>query len=466
MRKSLSILISLSFMLLTLCSCSSAPSGSSTPESEAEATAAFKPISIYYVTTPYYNYIEEKLELAKDELDLDDALLSISTFETYEELAAAIDQTGMPDLLLLDHYYNAAGTPLDIWQLAEDGELADLGTLLEADSTYQEENYVDGVMQAGRIGDVQYFLPFSMQNSFSLLTTPKYEASELANLPEEYDLNQLLLALQHESEREDARKYVISTGMGYYLPYSAGDMLYQFLTETGFLRDVTASGAAVQEEDLPLALQHVYRIYSDTQNLMSDASLDNMNFAQVNDVFLAQLSTANMLSATYWYMNLYQHILDQQLVLQPYPYAQSSGEYGVVVDGLALIGAQSEAPESAYRLARAIMDLPASAWTNNVIATQSPMQWSTSIHRETLTTQIEFLTTYTTSSGYGDERFTSTGLTDELASQLTAWVDQIHYAEPMNPFLTQKLEDCFTPFLTGESSDLDQALASFVGSLS
>ena len=96
MRKSLSILISLSFMLLTLCSCSSAPSGSSTPESEAEATAAFKPISIYYVTTPYYNYIEEKLELAKDELDLDDALLSISTFETYEELAAAIDQPACP----------------------------------------------------------------------------------------------------------------------------------------------------------------------------------------------------------------------------------------------------------------------------------------------------------------------------------------------------------------------------------
>ena len=153
-------------MLLTLCSCSSAPSGSSTPESEAEATAAFEPISIYYVTTPYYNYIEEKLELAKDELDLDDALLSISTFETYEELAAAIDQTGMPDLLLLDHYYNAAGTPLDIWQLAKDSELADLGTFLEADSTYQEENYVDGVMQAGRIGDVQYFLPFPCKTAF------------------------------------------------------------------------------------------------------------------------------------------------------------------------------------------------------------------------------------------------------------------------------------------------------------
>ena len=100
-------------MLLTLCSCSSAPSGSSTPESEAEATAAFEPISIYYVTTPYYNYIEEKLELA------------------------------------------------------EDGELADLGTLLEADSTYQEENYVDGVMQAGRKNTIltSSYWPCSMKAS-------------------------------------------------------------------------------------------------------------------------------------------------------------------------------------------------------------------------------------------------------------------------------------------------------------
>lgn len=336
-------------------------------------------------------------------------------------MADAIEQSGMPDLLLADEYYMLEGISLDLQSLADQEALLDLTGLLESDTEYRSEDYLDSVADAGILNGKQYLMPLSVRNDYLFLDDSAGNA--LTCLPSDYTLLQLQEAVYQEAAKREENACWTLLPTIYVGNYSPIAWLENFLLSTGYL-----SSEGEEEENFKEGIDYLRFCYQQYYSAFSDSKMTSVSFSD-------------------------QHT---QLRLLTYPMCQDAEGRGVMVNSFAAIGSQTQVPESAYYVMRYLMDLDASSWL--YLNVNSSYNWITSTNKNVLKEIInsEMSTAYGIRAGFGSEIFTVQPLREDLAEEMVQWIDSVHYAQLMNPRLYQALSS-FLPYLRGETEDYEAA---------
>ena len=104
MKKVTILLLIAALLMASLIACSNTKEGPSGDKSEAPEASGT--VEVYYVKNLFKDMLKEAIDLSQFG---DSIKVNITAFETVDELDEAIQKDGMPDLLLLDGFYEGFG---------------------------------------------------------------------------------------------------------------------------------------------------------------------------------------------------------------------------------------------------------------------------------------------------------------------------------------------------------------------
>ena len=114
-------------------------------------------LTLYYIENNSYQ--GPLMMLGWYRMQPDPIKIDATGFASVQELEEALEE-GYPDILLLDKM--SGGTRMEPFKWISEGKIADLNAYIEQDSDYNEQNYIYGTIEAGKVGDEQYILPLSV----------------------------------------------------------------------------------------------------------------------------------------------------------------------------------------------------------------------------------------------------------------------------------------------------------------
>ena len=152
------------------------------------------PLKVYYAGND--RLFKETLAAYQGESPSND--LDVTVFASYEEMEARLSVELLsgegPDVILLD-----LGSGLDFQKLALNGSLCDLSSYLEKDDTFSSEQYFSSVLDAGKLKDRVYAIPFSF--SLPCLITSQETLDEIgASNMEEMTFDEILSVMKTRAQ--------------------------------------------------------------------------------------------------------------------------------------------------------------------------------------------------------------------------------------------------------------------------
>lgn len=445
-------------LCLLLAGCRSSGSGSSKINNPEEGVT----VTAYYVNNPVstrYRYIESMIKRYKRMTDMPDTIEE-TAFSSYEEMAKAIEEEGMPDLIIFDDWYGDAANAeaMNLSEMIAAGEIVALDDFLQQDEIYDADNYVGGAMEAGQVEGTQYVLPLSMKAEYLLTDESKINTTILSELSQNYTSNELIEVLLKDGEQNAERSLywtIITTNQ--YGIYGIGITMSNLLQGAGYLQP-SSQTVIPDKEGFKQAIEYLrlcMALYRDMYNGPDSSALGDVPLEDLPDVFLESIANMNLPFMMQYFQSVYNVIAGKNVVLHLYPYGDSVDTYGVTLNGFAVISEDSEVQEGAYRVARAFMDMEADAWAN--INEESAMGWATSVNLNVLRDQISAAESSGSAIYHweGGTRFDKQQLTGDNAAQLKEWAEHIQYANLPNPEISTILEHYFGNYVYGLEDTID-----------
>lgn len=131
--------------------------------------------------------------------------MNIVSFDTYDaletRLMSELPAGGGPDVILV----NRMASPLDLRKLAANNRLLPLDDLFAGDESFDRDRYFAPVLDAGKIGEVQYTVPIGFSVPVVLATEDKMTETGLAE-KEHISLEDFCTALTTQAEKTAADK--------------------------------------------------------------------------------------------------------------------------------------------------------------------------------------------------------------------------------------------------------------------
>ena len=373
-----------------------------------------EPLLVYYVNqagsgaiagayVSWYKLQDEAMEI------------EIKAFNSAAELEAAIYGEEQPDVVLLDKY--TSGPVVNPFQWAKDGKVTGLSAYLAEDTTYESENYIEGLMQAGQYGDEQYLIPLSVCGQFLMTNSDEIEVGALESLQNEYTMNMVL-----ETMIADMQSHEGETGYYSQVPYSFSvstvvQWMVECLEQTGALHvDRESKRVTVDQELFELTMEYFRETYEVANPfLMGQVNVMQMSYADLAGSSTVILGSNNMINTARYMSSACQQLLDQDAVLIPFEMAE--GGYALNMNVYGMVGGASKQPEAAYQFLRTLMDFSHDQWEmiamNDVIVSLSPVNKNEA---------LALIESFESMSGgmykIGKETFEREQLPAELAEQL------------------------------------------------
>ena len=246
-------------MLLSLSACAK----------QAEENAV---LTIYTAKDDYaWTTAAEAYKTAHPELSVE--IVSFDTSEALEtRLASELPAGGGPDVIL----FNRMTSGLDLRKLALSGRLLPLDDYFAADESFDREKYYDCVLDAGRIGDVQYTVPIGFTVPVMLATKAQMEESGFSE-KEWISLDDFCAALTAEAEKTDKDKNKAA-----FLRWSFS--MTGFLVESNTVRlDFSEKRIDADREALKTALD-AYRLIFEADKKRSDILVNVRDGSEYGDL--------------------------------------------------------------------------------------------------------------------------------------------------------------------------------------
>lgn len=306
---------------------------------------------------------EETVEKVKDPL-------LVFYAQTYEPILRNFERI-YPDIELeikslngqIDEYIERYGEPdiildsgVEYW--AESGYIADITGLYEQDSEFDSHHYFKGVTEACKVGEALYAVPLTISFPYMTIEESKWENSEFASMPENYDALDLIDAMNQELEKAEGRENYLVFGKEYvYFP----EWLYSI-------------GAIVEKDDEYSIDPEVFKaLYQMQMNLQRNRTA---NDSLVERFYLPY--SPSVMGDTYLAVAFGQIAPPQTgLILENSIYKGYNGEsikaiwrpavgetryYIADVTSLGMVGAKSDQQQEAYEVLRMMMDMKISEW--------------------------------------------------------------------------------------------------------
>ena len=413
-------------------------------------TEVDEPLLVYYVNQAGSGTIAQAYI---NWYKLQEGALEIETqaFNSAAELEEAIYGEDKPDVILLDKY--TSGPVVNPFQWAKDGKIAGLSAYLAEDMTYDSENYIAGLMQAGKYGDEQYLIPLSVCGQFLMTNSDEIEVGALESLQNEYTMNMVL-----ETMIADMQSHEGETGYYSQVPYSFSvstvvQWMVECLEQTGALHvDRESKSVTVDQELFELTMEYFRETYEVANPfLMGQVNVMQMSYADLAGSSTVILGSNNMINTARYMSSACQQLLDQDAVLIPFEMAE--GGYALNMNVYGMVGGASKQPEAAYQFLRTLMDFSHDQWEmiamNDVIVSLSPVNKNEA---------LALIESFESMSGgmykIGKETFEREQLPAELAEQLRNVIDETSRVFYADAEVCNAIVPCVEEYFNGQTDDL------------
>ncbi len=414
-----------------------------------DAVESTGPLQVYYVTSstggsidPYlkwYGQLQDKQEI------------EITEFVSAEELDAAIKGDAQPDVIILDKVICTSSISPFGW--AKDGYLAGLSAYLADDISYDEKDYINGVMAAGHYKGEQYLLPLSLTGQYLFANAAEFETGALTDLNAEYTMKMVMETMIQDMQLHEGEEYYSQVPYSFSI-VSVADWLYSCLEQTGALHiDHDAGTVTIDEEMFKLTMEYFRATYRQVEPfLMGKTNINTMSLDDLDDVSTAILGTYNLINAARYMSSAYHQQLNQDAVMIPFELAEDGYAFGVGLVGM--VSANSAQPKAAYQFLRTLMDMAHDNWEmiamNNVLASMMPVNIN---EAQALIESFETMSGGTYKMQI--DTFEREALTEELAEQLKEVLAETRYVYVTDPEVITVLSQQLAEYVEGNTDDLD-----------
>ncbi len=412
-------------------------------------------LTLYYIENPSYQ--GPLLLLGWYRTLPNNIRIEATGFPSVAELKEALEE-GYPDILLLDKV--SGGTSLDPFDWIQDGKIAGLNVYMEQDSAYSEENYIDGAMEAGKVGDEQYILPLSMSAQYLLINESELSAGTLSALGGQPVAKRLMEELVRDAQAHEDELYF--THVPFYMDVTdPSQWIYELLELSGALHvDHRDQRVTVDEALFDQTMKYVQVVLADQRRMYENgAELAEASFMDVERYCTAVLSDFNAPLMTRYLGSASHQLLEQHMLVLPYQLEDGSFVQNVNVMGM--VGADSERQQEAYQVLRTMMDMPAEKWENltvdHALAHLSPVN---AIESQKLVDTLtgEPVGNYNILGSYIKRE----ALTEEQAERLTAMLAETRQTYIVEANICNAIEGILLPYVQMDIedwSDVAQPLA-------
>lgn len=456
MKKLISILMVLVLLMTAGCSEEKAEETSLAPGTEKSDTAAENPdkttkeqeasaetgetgeVSVYFIMGMGASAL---MKAVKDQLP-EDISLDIHEFADETSLKQEIDANGMPDLLLLeDLLYRDS---LDPYTLIADGQVAPLSGYIGDEKqagALKEEEYFQGVFSVGEVGNDVYYLPLSMKTYFGITSKAKYEAGPLGTLGESYTLEELIDSLLLEKDQHDDG-YMLTFPRMIVAPDEIS-LFMEIMQETGVIRfDPVSRETVVVNEEILEKIKAYCSVVQD--DLTISGTIKNSDrFDTYYENFLMVTPNMNLAHQTRYWQSAMSELLQEEEKIIFFPSCDPAGTYGAATNIIGMIGASSNAKNAAYRVLRAMMEIPGTTWLGITIGDTENVLGPVS--RKAFEEELQALTDdYGAKYKLNAQTFTRLALDEAQREALLNWAEKVEIkpilSMPMVEFVTELIE--------------------------
>lgn len=272
--------------------------------------------------------------------------------QSIEEMSA---WHGAPDLLFLPGDAN-------VEDLIERDIIAPLDEYYYNDITIDHDLYFPGVLSVGKIGENMYAVPLQLNMSYMTIRESQWEQSELSKLPEEYNFEELLTAMEME--------FNIVQEEGFLRFYEEISEPLEMMLDGGI---VSWKGSEI-ELDME-TLEHMIRVLCRQEyNKGTDVDKTKMHLGIVHPAlnpvafegkYLAScwggdVKSAPQVGVMYAHSaNMMQFGEETHVVWRP---NNEKGEFSASVQAMAMIGKGADHQKEAYEVIRYLMDVKTGHW--------------------------------------------------------------------------------------------------------
>ena len=436
MRRLISILLVLVLLMTVGCSIQKTENTSFTPKPKKETTTSDETeetgeVSVYYIKG---FGVSALMAAVKDQLP-EDISLDIREFVDETSLKQEMDANGMPDLLLLEE--GMCREALDPYTLIADGKAAPLSAYIEDEKqtgTLKEEDYFQGVFTVGEVGNEIYYLPLSMKTYFGITSKTKYEAGPLGNLGESYTLEELIDSLLLEKDQHDDG-YMLTFPRMIVAPDEIS-LFMEIMVETGVIQFDPVSGETIVVNEEILEKIKAYCSVVQDDLTISGTIKNSDRFDTYYENFLMVTPNMNLAHQTRYWQSAMSELLQEEEKIIFFHSCDSAGTYGATANIIGMIGASSHAKSAAYRVLRAIMEIPGTTWlgitigdTENVLGTVS---------RKSFEEELQALTDdYGAKYKLNAQTFTRLALDEVQREQLSNWAEKVEIKPILSMFMVE-----------------------------
>lgn len=276
--------------------------------------------------------------------------LDVTVFPSYEEMEARLSVELLsgegPDVILLD-----LGSGLDFQKLALNGSLCDLSSYLEQDDTFSSEQYFSSVLDAGKLKDCVYAIPFSF--SMPCLITSQEKLDEIgASGMEEMTFDEILSVMKTRAQSLAGEDGALIAMMP-----RRTDVAY-FLYEQSVGSFYGSDGGMVKMDEAAMSkisgfIRAIYDGMPQLQAITRRYRNDFVNAVSRIDFLMEDYQ----LPVNMRYYDAYYGVgLNQTLKLIPIPGFSTTGGYRVQITEYGIVSANTQQADKAYKLLRYIQD--------------------------------------------------------------------------------------------------------------
>lgn len=431
MKKGIAVLCSLLlFTSLTACG-----GGNSVPHSDP-ASAGAADLTVYYtpgnpdVQAMVTRFQRDNPALTVEALAFEDAASLDSRLSDESEEGSG------PDVVL---FSDAAA--LDTQQMAAAGDFADLAPLLAGDASYSPEDYFP-LLDAGRIGERQFFLPLRFRIHYLISSREKLE-SEGLSLPSPYSMPQLMERMEAAAENNPND----TSGLQILSQWTPGGLLYDVLRLSGILV-LDWEGQRVDLSQKECLLYAAYARSCVEQVRKSEELLKpyQHDFIGAFSKLTFFMTKSQLAYTARQYDAIFAQGLEQEMCLLPYTSFDGSGIVGDVTLYAAILERSSHR-ELAYDFLRSAMDSPMSA--------ADPLSGDFSVSRPQVSALLDALAAGNGKSmSIGAKRVLIPALSPQRREEIQAILDQVQSGSIRNAALEKILARSMQPYLeeTGDFS--------------
>ncbi len=351
-----------------------------------------------------------------------------------EGIEGLIRKQGDPDLIL------CRGDE-SIEELIELGAVSPIGDLYGEDTVVDSDEYLPGTFDVGRIDGDLYALPVSVTSFYITMRESVWESSDFAALPEEFAVGELLTVMEAELDKRKEVKY-----QNFYTEMARP---LEFLVSSGIVR-VEEGSVEMDPELFDRVMRVCCKQMINERALVENGSMwaeyPALNPMAFGGQFLAACwgSKSNVQAAPQVglvYSNSVNMAVYDESIRVVFRPSVKDGEYGVGVQTMGLIGANSPRQSEAYDVLRKLMDMPITSWTVPVKTMgDSPTFCPVNIENaKNLLKCVEesgvsvFAVTASNQEGTNGLSAEKMGVGEELALEFENYVDQLTFVYRMNP---------------------------------